>query len=68
MTCPYQSQLEHLTRLALIPGWKSYAWARAKELESDATGMWAGISTALHKSVVQAQTKPHRATKKSASH
>lgn len=58
MFTPYQTQLDHLTRLAMDPGWKAYAWARALELEADQTGLWAGLSSALKQSVDQQKTKP----------
>lgn len=43
----FMRQLDHLTILAADPGWKAYAWARAKELDADASGLWAGIARAL---------------------
>jgi hypothetical protein len=42
----FYRQLDHLVRLASTPGWKEYAWARAKELERQ-SAMWAGIAQAL---------------------
>jgi hypothetical protein len=30
----FQRQLDHLVRMAAIPGFKAHAWARAKELGS----------------------------------
>lgn len=63
MTWDYQKQLNHLTWLALSPGWKAYAWHRAKEIEAEG-GMWAGMSTDLKQSVLQSQTKPPLAAKK----
>ena len=43
----YDAQLNHLVVLAKTPGWKEYAWSRAKELERCETGMWAGIAQEL---------------------
>ena len=43
----YDNQLAHLIKLAKTPGWKEYAWSRAKELERCETGMWAGIAQEL---------------------
>ena len=42
----FYRQLDHLVRLASTPGWKEYAWARAKELERQ-SAMWAGIAQVL---------------------
>jgi hypothetical protein len=48
LTCTlYQRQLGHLINLAREPGWKAYAWQRAKDLSTDQSGMFAGISQAL---------------------
>lgn len=43
----YDHQLAHLIRLAELPGWKAYAWHRAKELDADSSGLWTGIAEAL---------------------
>ena len=43
----YMDQLEHLIRLASKPGWKAYAWARAKELDANSSGLWSGIADDL---------------------
>lgn len=43
----YERQLEHLIQLAGRPGWKAYAWHRAKELDADPSGLWRGLSEAL---------------------
>ncbi len=43
----YYAQLNHLVVLAKTPGFKEYAWSRAKELESCSTGMWQGIAQEL---------------------
>lgn len=44
---PYKTQLEWLVKLAHSPGWREYAWHRAKELEADPTGLWTGIKQDL---------------------
>ena len=31
----YQHQLDHLVKMASIPGFKDHAWLRAKELDSE---------------------------------
>lgn len=42
MTCAeYEKQAQHLTSLALNPGWKQYIWHRLNEL--DQTPLFAGI-------------------------
>lgn len=43
----FNKQLQLLIGLAKTPGWKAYAWHRAKELERCETGMWDGIAEAL---------------------
>ena len=54
MTCKtaYESALAHLIKLAKTPGWKEYAWHRAKELESCKTGMWQGIAADLKQAML----------------
>ena len=47
MVSEYETQLQHLVRLAKTPGWKEYAWHRAKELDADDSGLWRGIAQAL---------------------
>ena len=39
--------LQHLVRMAKIPGAKAYAWTRAKQLDADPSGMFKGIADAL---------------------
>lgn len=48
----YDKALAHLIKLAKTPGFKEYAWHRAKELESCRTGMWAGISEDLKQAML----------------
>jgi len=35
--------------LASTPGWKDYAWGKAKDLEADPTGIYRGIKDELVK-------------------
>lgn len=48
----YDNALSHLIKLAKTPGWKEYAWSRAKELESCRTGMWQGIAADLKQAML----------------
>ena len=41
--------LQHLVRMAKIPGAKTYAWNRAKELDKDPSGLFTGIADDLIK-------------------
>ena len=43
----FDSQLQHLADMASRPGWKKYAWCRAKELASSEPGLFPGIDKAL---------------------
>lgn len=43
----FQRHLAHLIAMAKAPGWKAYAWQRAKELDADRSGLWTGIASAL---------------------
>ena len=52
---PYETQLAHLIKLAKTPGFKEYAWSRAKELERCETGMWAGIAQELKERMLAQQ-------------
>ncbi len=66
--------LEHLTTLAKDPGWKHYAWGRAKELDADRSGLFKGMAEALKAAMTgpantgapdaQTLTKPHSANPK----
>lgn len=51
----YEITLKHLVWLAKRPGFKVYAWHRAKEIENDSTGLWAGISEDLKNSMLLEQ-------------
>lgn len=48
----YDKALAHLIKLAKTPGWKEYAWHRAKEMERCETGMWAGIAADLKQAML----------------
>jgi hypothetical protein len=54
----FKVQLEHLTRLALTPGFKDYSWHRAKELEAAHGVEFLGLCEALKTSVLQSREKP----------
>lgn len=43
----FQAQLDHLLVLAALPGWKHYAWGRAKALDADQSGLFTGLAEAL---------------------
>lgn len=47
----YRKSLEHLIWMAGMKGAKQYAWQRAKQLESDPTGLWHGITDDLTKAM-----------------
>lgn len=51
MTDPFEVQLAHLVKLAREPGWKQYAWHRAKELGQDDSGLWAGLPQKLREAM-----------------
>lgn len=69
MTCPeiesqqkhprhgeYSLQLQHLIRLARQPGWKAYAWHRAKVLDAEETGLFRGIADDLKAAMAEQKT------------
>ena len=71
MTCPeiesskkhplhgvYGQQLQHLIKLARQPGWKAYAWHRAKVLDADDTGLFRGIADDLKAAMLTPPTAP----------
>jgi hypothetical protein len=43
----YAETLNHLVWMAKQPASKSHAWHRAKELDSDISGLWVGIKDDL---------------------
>ncbi len=51
----YDKALAHLIKLAKTPGWKEYAWSRAKDLEKCETGMWNGIAQELKEHMLAQQ-------------
>jgi hypothetical protein len=53
----FQSTLDHYARLEAIPGWRSYARARVKEMESDPSGMWCGIEQDLRVIILEREAK-----------
>ena len=56
---PYETQLAHLVTMAKIPGCKAYAWDRAKKLEADQCGLWAGLTQALTDEMRKHNEKKH---------
>ena len=68
MTCPpntphihpledaYHQQLQHLIRLAKQPGWKLYAWERAKTLHREKSGLFRGIADDLKAAMAEQKT------------
>lgn len=49
---PYTTQLAWLVTMAGNPGFKAYAWSRAKELDADPSELWRGIAKALESAMV----------------
>jgi len=47
----YRKSLDHLIWMAGLKGAKQYAWQRAKQLESDPSGMFRGIAEDLTKAM-----------------
>ena len=47
----YRKSLDHLIWMAGLKGAKQYAWQRAKQLESDPSGLWRGITDDLTKAM-----------------
>jgi len=43
----YERQMAHLMRMAQNPGFKQYAWARAKELDGCQSRLYKGIAEDL---------------------
>lgn len=43
----FKLHLQHLVELARHEGFKDHAWHRAKELDSDASGLFAGMRREL---------------------
>ena len=47
----YRKNLAHLIWMAGLKGAKQYAWQRAKQLESNPSGVWHGITNDLTKAM-----------------
>lgn len=45
----YADALDNLVMLASTPGWKDYAWGKAKDLEAEPLGIYRGIKDDLVK-------------------
>jgi len=45
----YSDALNNLVMLASTPGWKEYAWGKAKDLDSEPLGIYRGIKQDLVK-------------------
>ena len=71
MTCPeieslkkhplhgvYDQQLQHLIRLAKLPGWNAYAWYRAKTRHREESGLFRGSADDLKEAMLTPQTEP----------
>lgn len=43
----YKTRLETLIELSKEPGWKAYAWNRAKQLDAESSGLFKGIAKDL---------------------
>ena len=54
----YSLQLQHLIRLAKQPGWKLYAWERAKTLHREESGLFRGIADDLKAAMLTNPTAP----------
>ena len=52
----YSLQLQHLIRLARQPGWKAYAWERAKVLHREESGLFRGIADDLKAAMAEQKT------------
>lgn len=46
-------QLAHLVMLAGSPGFREYAWHRAREMEDDESGLWLGMADALRREMLE---------------
>lgn len=45
----YAEALDNLIMLASTPGWKDYAWGKAKDMDAHPTGIYRGIKDELVK-------------------
>lgn len=62
----YQATLEHLIAMARDQGWRVYAWARAKELDADKSGLFSGIAADLTAAVKGARPGPESGSESAA--
>jgi ATP-dependent protease ClpP protease subunit len=53
----YRKSLAHLIWMAGLKGAKQYAWQRAKQLDSDPSGMYRGIADDLTKAMNETSGK-----------
>lgn len=53
----YRKMLDHLIWMAGLKGAKQYAWQRAKQLDSDPSGMYRGIADDLTKAMNETSGK-----------
>jgi hypothetical protein len=51
-------QLAHLIRMAKEPGWKAWAWHRAKAMARDCPELYAGLPAALTAAMRSASSFP----------
>jgi frataxin-like iron-binding protein CyaY len=59
----YQKTLHHLIWMASMQGAKKYAWDRAKKLDADPSGLWAGITDDLTKAMNENSGKNRQQSK-----
>jgi hypothetical protein len=59
----YQKTLQHLIWMASMNGAKKYAWDRAKKLDADPNGLWAGIADDLTKAMNEKSGKDGQQSK-----
>lgn len=50
----YEAALQHLIKMAMTPGFREYAWHRAKEMDLCESGMWTGIASDLREAMASA--------------
>ena len=54
----YREQLDWLVSMAMTPGWWQHSRLRARELEADESGLFAGIVEAVRERLKAAGFKP----------
>jgi hypothetical protein len=52
-----QMQLDWLIKMASIEGFKAHAWHRAKEMDSDESGVYSGIASELERAMKRLQSE-----------